>query len=384
MRGKGEGSITRVPADKTQPLKYWQVSVELRTVGGQRRRKVKRSKDKATAIRLLAELRKQVEEAGDIPTASPTVEQWFTHWLEVIAPREIRPKTLANYRSLSSKWIIPEIGRIKLEKLTPAHVRRVTENVIAHRSSSTALSVYRVLASSLADAERESTITRNPARKVKPPRKARTNLDVLTTAEAARFVNESIAANTGLLWVAYILTGARRGELLGLQWDRVTDVLDLSWQLQRFPVGEFKVPADYEYQQLTDTLYLTRPKSSAGQRTIPIVEPLYSQLARWRALSPTNPYNLVFVTGEGQPLDPDRVSKDWVKARRAAGITKNVRLHDLRHTTADLLYEAKAPEHIIIDILGHSNRAMSQAYRSRGVSAAHRDVMVRMNAIVAK
>jgi hypothetical protein len=33
---------------------------------------------------------------------------------------------------------------------------------------------------------------------------------------------------------AALFTGARQGELIGLELDRVTDELDLSWQLKRF------------------------------------------------------------------------------------------------------------------------------------------------------
>ena len=51
---------------------------------------------------------------------------------------------------------------------------------------------------------------------------------------------------------------------------------------------------------------------------------------------------------------------------KAAGIDKRVRLHDLRHTAVDLMYEAGVHETLIQEIVGHSNRAMTRAYKSRG------------------
>jgi integrase len=49
-----------------------------------------------------------------------------------------------------------------------------------------------------------------------------------------------------------------------------------------------------------------------------------------------------------------------------SGITKNVRLHDVRHTTVDLLDLAGVPDDIIMEIVGHSTRQMTQQYKSRG------------------
>ena len=98
---------------------------------------------------------------------------------------------------------------------------------------------------------------------------------------------------------------------------------------------------------------------------VPLVDPLKSILARWREAAPPNPWGLVF-TLDGQPIDPADASKAWPDVLAAAGIDKQVRLHDLRHTAVDLLYDAGVPEHLILEIVGHSSRAMSRSYRSKG------------------
>jgi len=365
-RGKGEGAIYK------QADGLWAVSIELPPKDGKRRRKVIRSKDKATVLRRLTELKRELERAGDLPTASMTVAQWFDYWMREIATRTRRPKTVEAYRSVIKTKILPTIGNIRLDKLTPANIRKVTSAIEADSSSTYARNAHSVMSAAFKDAEREGRIPRNPVELVQAPRKSRTNLHALTLEEAGMLL-ESFSENPdSFMWATFLLTGARRGEILGLEWDRVTDVLELSWQLQRLPDGH-AFPADFEYRHLTNGLYLTRPKSRAGWRIIPLVEPLRSILARWRDLADPNPYGLVFtrlLAGEPVPIDPDIATKMWPDVLQRAGIDKAVRLHDIRHTTVDLLYLAGVPEDVISEIVGHSNRAVTRGYKSRSMERA--------------
>ena len=358
-RGKGEGSIYMDGG-------LWTAVVELPPIEGKRRRKKIRSKDKNELIRKMTEIRMQLRDHGDLPSESQTVEQWSKYWLENIVVKEVRPNTMSNYRTVFEKHVNPVIGKVRLDKLTAAHIRRVTDRLEEKHSSTYALNAHRVMSTCFTTAEREGRLSRNPAKLTKAPRKARAQLEVLTTDEAASLIRKFGESPEAFLWAAFILTGARRGELLGLEWDRVGEDIELSWQLQRFPLGELKVPNDYEYRHLTGGLYLTRPKSSAGWRIIPLVDPLKSILERWRELSPPNEYGLVFASHNGTPLGPDNVSRDWAKLLKELGIGKTVRLHDLRHTTVDLLYEAGVPESVIMEIVGHSTRTVTRGYKSRG------------------
>jgi integrase len=377
MRGKGEGSIYQRASDG-----LWVATLELPTRDGTRRRRTITAKKKPLLLAKLKEERKRLELSGDMPTASQTVEQWLGYWLREVAVREVKPKTMANYRSQVSNHIVPVIGKVRLSTLAPTHVRKVTEAIAAKGlSPTTGLTVHRILSSAFSAAEREGRIARNPAKIVQAPRRAVPQLEVLDVDEATQLIRLFGATSEAYLWATFMLTGARRGEILGLTWDRVTDVLDLSWQLQRHPV-EMVAPADYEFHRITGGLYFTRPKSRAGWRVIPLVDPLAAILERWRAVAPPNPHGLVFATAEGRPIDPDWASKEWPRVLAAAGIEKHVRLHDLRHTAVDLLYEAGVPEPVIVEIVGHSSRTMTRGYRSRGNRAQLRAGMESLSALL--
>src|SRR5690606_13894589 len=149
-RGSGEGSIYRRDSDG-----MWVAAVELpRGVDGKRRRKVIVRKDKAAAVRAMREAQADLERQCDLPTSSPTVEQWLTHWLANVSAKRVRPKTQYEREGDVRRYILPAIGTKRLDKLSAEHVtamhRYITDEL--GRSSTTALRCHRLLSVALRDA----------------------------------------------------------------------------------------------------------------------------------------------------------------------------------------------------------------------------------------
>ena len=364
-RGKGEGAVFQ------DSRGLWTAVLELPSQDGKtRRRKYIRAKSKPDLMVKFAKARRELEDRGDLDTNVLTVEQWFTYWLEQVAAKRVRPATLNGYKSVVKAHIIPGLRPgTKLDKITAATIRRVHASALNAKGSSTyALNAHRIMSASFEVAVREGRLFRNPAKLVEAPRRAVTSLDVLTKEEVREFIARARATPGGTRWIVSVLTGARRGEVIGLERDRVGDVLDLSWQLQRLPGardGNLVAPADFEYRHIRGGLYWTRPKSKAGWRIIPLVEPLRTYLLEHLESEPENPWGLVF-TEDGRPRDPDRDTKAWNRFVEDIFPGRNVRLHDLRHTAVDMLYEAGVPEDLMIEIVGHSTRTMTRAYKTRG------------------
>lgn len=376
MRGKGEGGFK-----KNERTGLWESRLELPSYDGKRRRLVKRGKDKRALLEYhnakLAELR----EHGDLPSSSPTLEAYLNKWLAEKA-QHVSPNTMTNYRSQVKRHIIPALGKKKLDRLTATDVKALHAAVRGQGGNSTyALNAHRVLSTALSDAAEEGTITSNPAKRVKAPKKTRAKLEAFTLEESLRLLDHIAHEPDGARWATALLTGARRGEVIGLEADRVTDRLDLSWQLQRIKwehgcggkcgIGRAgncpkrrmtDVPEDYEYRHVTGGLYLTRPKSPDGWRIIPLVDPLRSILERHMA---ANPGRFVFARPDGRPHDPKDDTAEWRNVLERSGINKDVRLHDLRHTAVDLLLAAGVPPEVVRLIVGHSTVAQTLAYSSR-------------------
>lgn len=376
-RGKGEGSIYQ----RTDGL--WCALIELPAgQDGKRRRKKVCRKDKAALLEEKQKLEEKLRKTGDLPTSSTTVEKWLLHWLLLEIEPHKRPKTAAGYRSVVENHIIPAIGKVKLDRVTPDHVRKVHAKVLSTAklkkyqtmpredwpddvetlSSTYALNAHVVLRGALDIALREGKIHSNPCEHTTAPQKRVSNQKALTLEQAIHLLGFLSTHPQGAQWATYLLTGARRGEVIGLESDRVGAVLDLSWQLQRFS-DISTAPKSFEHRHLGGTFYLTRPKSSAGWRIIPLVEPLKSILEMHKARVGEG---LLFTNDDGSPQDPDGVTGAWKALLAKAKLPDDIVLHGSRHTTVDLLYEAGVPEALIQEIVGHSDRSVTRGYRSKG------------------
>ena len=389
-RPKGEGGVYQ-RADG-----MWCVSLELpEGLDGKRRRKVICRKSKAAVIEQLREAKKELEKLGNLETSGIRLDAWAEHWLDKIAPREIKPRTLAGYKTVINGYVLPVLGRKTLGKISAQDVRRLHDTMAATPkdpklrdgrelpedtvmlSSTYVLLAHNALSVMLGAAMNEGKISANPCDMVSRPRKRKLEQQALTLDQSIQLLAHLATRDDRALWATYLLTGSRRGEIIGLERDRVTDHLDLSWQLQRI-TDITKAPDDFEYRQVKSTLYLTRPKSSSGWRIIPLVDPLKGILELHMQ---TAPDGLIF-REDGRPWDPDRVTKAWKQLMRDAGLPEDVVLHGARHTTVDLLYAAGVPEDIIQAIVGHSTRAMTRSYRTRTDASRLRAGMESLSALL--
>lgn len=375
-RGKGEGSVYKRKSDG-----LWCVRIELpRGLDGRRRTKVVCRKDKRQAMAAIEEFKEALKKYGNIPTSSLTVGRWLRYWIDEILPGEkIRPSSIAAYKSTVDGWLIPLLGRHRIDTLSADHVREMFRAIMSTPKSpklrgqkdlpagtvmvgpDTAIKAHAVLSSALKTAMREGKATRNVCEMVDPPRKAKTVQGSLTAEQARTLLQHLATRKDCALWSTYLLTGARRGEILGLEAERVTEVLDLSWQLLRITDIKTASP-DYEYRHLHASVYLTRPKSRSGARFVPLVEPLRSILALHMQGQTTG---LVFTKEDGTPWDPDSATRAWAKLLKDAGLPSNVVLHGARHSAIEMMSAAGVDWDTIKDIVGHSTIQMSMDYRSK-------------------
>ncbi|MCS6565611.1 tyrosine-type recombinase/integrase [Curtobacterium flaccumfaciens pv. flaccumfaciens] len=348
------------------------------------------------------------------------LELWLRDWFPNIHSKKIAPKTIASYRTSIEQYIVPAIGTVGLRALTPTHVGLV-EKFIRDRGlgGASAQQAYRVLSLALRDAVRYEHIPRNVATLVGAPKKKLAQLVALTADDGARILETVQHDRLGSRIAAALLTGARQGELLGLELERVADELDLSWQLKRFswshgctkhssdrprcgarqgakcPGRHLDAPEDQEFRHLTGGLWLSRPKSAAGWRVVPLVDPLRSiieQRVQVAAEEP-NPHGLLWTSDpkrtrqsdtlalDGSPIDPRVDNEYWHDVLKRAQV-RDARLHDARHAAVDLLYAADVSEVVIGDIVGHSTVTMSRAYRSRGDRSSQRAALEAMARLV--
>lgn len=381
---KGDGSVYQQARDG-----LWRGAITLPPApDGKRRRKVVTSTTRAGALEKLKLVKRELLVQGDINTKSLTLEIWLDEWFARVL-EEVRPKTAASYRTTIEQYIKPSIGSKQVKNLTPDHVRQMLKYVDSKGLSSRSAQLsYQVLSLALKAAYRDGHALKNVADLVNRPRLTKAKLTVLSGNDGVKVLEAVSGDRLGSRWAAALLTGARQGELLGLELNRVGEDLDLSWQLQRLtwehgcegacnvargaecPKRKVTHPKDWESRHLTGGLWLSRPKSDAGWRIIPLVDPLRSIIERRLEVAQTepNPHGLLWTNGpnrqgvlDGSPIDPSKDNKAWHDVLARAGVP-DARLHDARHTAASLLRKAGVPIGTITKIMGHSSHAMSEQY----------------------
>lgn len=353
-RTRGEGSIYQRESDGR-----WIGVVDLGWVGGRRVRRTVSAKTLKELRPKFKALKQQVEQ-GVLPDEA-TVEQWMAHWMEHVAANSVRPRTLATYQGCIDTWINPHLGKRRLDRLKPDHVRALyAEMKAAGKSDATRRHVHAVLRRALVVAERDGRIASNPAAKVEPPPVGKGSHGKLTLAEAKQVLShlddEGVSASR---WACALLAGLRQGEALGLRWEDVdleNGILRIERAVQRIP---------------KQGLQVVPLKSKSAQRAVPMVLPVLEALR-------AEPSREGFVWGGEKPTDPRKDWQAWRDLLALAGVESKP-LHAARATTASLLMEAGVPEKVIAEILGHSQVIITREKYMHGDSAIHRAAMDSLN-----
>src|SRR5690606_35829231 len=232
-----------------------------------------------------------------------------------------------------------------------------------------------VFQKALRDAIVEGHTVPEPPLLADKPAKDRSNRRlVIPTPEAIRLLRLAESMKDGSRWVAALTQGIRQGERLGLRWDDIDfdkKAIAISWQLQELvrdrEAGRYRIPDGYEAEPLEGRWHLVRPKSTSGEREIPMLPWMELMLERWREESPKSPHGLVW-PGDGGVLIVDRVdTADWQALQARAGVKrkngKPYELHSARHTTATVLMEAGVDPDVIRAIMGHSDIVTTAGYK---------------------
>lgn len=352
------------------------------TPQGTRRRITVSSRSKAEATRKLRDLQRRLN-AGEVVQAGGarvTVKQWSETWLPIHATR-VRPTTAVTDAGATRKWIIPTIGHRRLTDLTPADLRALRTAITdAGRSTTTARHAHKILIKMLRDAVVEGHSVPPRIFEAPKPTKARSDRDAIPVEHLVRILAVIADRADAGRWLLAIFGGVRQGEALGLLRDRVdlaAGTVAIEWQLQRRSAAA--TPDGWE-EKPCGWGRLTRPKTGAGRRVVPLVDIVSVALERTIATTDPGPWGLVWSDHHGQPIRPEADRATWHVIQGEAterGATEDPvahpsgrpwHVHECRHAAATLLVMAGVDRTIVQSILGQS--ALVETYVHVEMAAA--------------
>ena len=280
--------------------------------------------------------------------SSPYFSDLYKEWWDIYS------KTLSMEKAYCKKLdmddhIVPYFGDLRVSSITQKtveefinHLRKPTEKIPNGLKYSTISVIFRPLRKCLDYAVSRKYCKSNPSREVYIPKDSLQEIEVFTTQEINRIIQNCSPEWFKDMVILAFRTGMRRGELCGLQWK------DIDWQnnflMVRRSVVDFKSHRE-----------INPPKTKRSRRRIQLDDKTIKMLQRRKNVSKSD---WIFTNKDNEPAKTVCVSPYF----RSACIKANVfprKFHALRHTHASILLAHNVHPKIVQERLGHSSISMT-------------------------
>ena len=234
-------------------------------------------------------------------------------------------------------------------------------------SNTTVLEYHRLIHMILSQAEKEMLVPYNAAAKATPPKKESPEIGTFQPSELSAILEASY--NEPIKWQTVIhlliITGCRRGEIVGLKWDRV------NWADSSIRIDKTLLYTPERGVYESDTKTSTERVIKLPTETMDLLRDyrlwqLETRLAygdRWQDSG------FVFTREDGGPMAPDTLSGYLKRFERKYNLP-HIHAHKFRHTMASLLYFSGSDPVSISKRLGHAQVSTTQDIYSHLIEQA--------------
>lgn len=341
---------------------------------GTRVKKTKTAKTKQEARKLLKEFEADKTKGLLVIPSTQTIESWLDYWLNTIKARKCEETTLYGYRNIINRHILPALGKVELQKLTP-HILNTyfIEKANSRLSTTTLRKHYDLLKDAMERAVDEEVLLKNPLNKIDAPRVTPPEIQCYNGKQLNKLLE--LSKDNRLEIVIYLggFLGLRREEIAGLKWKNV----------------HFDKKIIFIKEALTQAgskMISKGTKSEASKRELFISDEILQLFKQIKAeqeqakefyKSEYDDTGYVFARDDGSPYRPNYISKLF----RDFLIENNlpvIRLHDLRHSFASIANDADVPITTISNMLGHSNIGTTYSIYTHSFDKANEKAIMRV------
>ena len=335
---------------------------------GKRIRKYRTFDTKRDATRAFNEHKVKMDKGTQVLPSEYTFAQWLDYWSKDIILPQIEETTAYGYRGMIATYINPQLGEIRLQKLTARDIQQYYTWLMGEKelSPNTVIKHHNLLTNTLNAAERQEYITKNPMRAVSPPKKRQREAKFYTPEQLGTLLDKAVGTRLELPVYICAYLGLRRGELCGLRWSDIDlEHQTITIENTRTQAGKKEIEKGTKTASSTRTLYL--PDT--------LCDMLKAAKENQQACRATykNAYDdkdYVLVMADGKPFRPNYLSELFGKFLADNDLPKIV-LHELRHTFASLSNQAGIPAYNIGKALGHSTPATTQKIYTHLLDQTH-------------
>lgn len=334
--------------------KGWRVTIDQGRdpITGHRRRVSQATRTKAEAENLARDLAGTGRPATNARTVGQLLDAWWEH-----AKVDLSPATRKGYESKIATYLRPALGDVPLRQLSAASIDQLYRTMRTTPGSrgkplsvNTCRRTHAVLSGACAQAVKWGWLPANPCDQASPGRATRAEIEPPPIEEVRRIL-DCAGVELGDVVQLALATGARRGELAGLQWADV--------DLEQGSVTFRRSVADVK----GGTIVVEQHRKSRT-RTVSI-DPITIAMLKVRraraveaalgfgATITDRSYVLSDRPGQIEPLRPERITGRWRDAAQDAGST--ARFHDLRHFHVTQLLAAGIPVSQVASRVGHAS-----------------------------
>lgn len=276
-------------------------------------------------------------EAGLVIGDTTTVGEWATRWFETYKA-DVRMVTRQTYATIYNAHILPQIGKLRLQDVRPAHLQAVLLKV-SYKSESLQSKVLIILRQLFRTARQNRLITFDPTEGLKITHKSVPPKDKYLSRQQQESLLYGVQDKKARAFVGLcLLAGLRREEALGLQWGDIDqDVLHI------------RRAVTFVDNAIDPDMSL---KSKSAYRDVPIMGELADILA-------DTPKTAIWVipAATGRAMTKSAFRRMWYKVENDVGF--KVTPHMLRHTFASICHAAGVDLKTAQVWMGHSTIAVT-------------------------
>ena len=336
-----------------------------------------------TQAEVREKLRRTMEETRGLDMARAgeyTIGQWLEVWFNDYAMLKVRPSSYQTYRGYLDHHIKPYIGGIPLTKLSSLDLQRLYKRLLSDGrvdrveskkqpkglSAKTVRNIHQIISSALKLAVEQKLIARNPAEGCALPKVERKEMQTLPVEQLTSFLREAKESGVYEMYYIDLVTGLRRGELLGLKWEDV--------DLER---GDLRVKR--QLARINGEIVEAPLKTKNAYRTLPLAADAIGILKAQKKKVGNSPW--VFPSPTGGPLSPDCVNNMLHRVLKRAGLP-SIRFHDIRHTFATLALQNGVDIKTVSGMLGHFSAGFTLDTYAHVTTSAKREAANTMSGVL--